>query len=190
MRKNICVFCGSRSGNNPIWSTWASSFGGYLATKQYGLVFGGGAGGLMGSLAQGSIHAGGKVIGVIPNQLIQQEGLVKELSEVHLVDSLSERKNLMDQLSDIYVVLPGGIGTLDEFSEVWTNAQIGYHEKPIILVNWSGYYDKLIDFFDNCSQNGMMTNKHFSKVHTVHTLEELEQYLESIDQTIGANIAT
>jgi len=184
MKKHVCVFCGSRQGSNPDWSEWAEAFGGHIAVLGHTLIFGGGAGGLMGKVAQGAINQGGEVVGIIPEQLIEKEGLVKDLSEVHYVQTMSERKEWMSKLAHAFVILPGGIGTLDEFSEVWTNAQIGFHSKPIILVNWSGYYDHLLYFLESCAKNGMMTDAHFEKIQIVDTPEDLYGALIALTDSI------
>jgi uncharacterized protein (TIGR00730 family) len=182
MKKNICVFCGSRPGANPDWSTWATQLGSEIAKMGHSLTFGGGAKGLMGNLANGAIDAGGEVIGIIPEQLEKIEGLVEHLTLVHYVKNMSARKELMDQFAEIYVVLPGGIGTMDEFFEVWTTAQVGYHHKPIILVNWSGYYDHLILFLKESAKNGMISDSHFEKILCVESLAELTQTLQELSK--------
>ena len=175
MKKNICVFCGSRPGNDPNFSSWAYALGSHIAKSDHGLVFGGGGGGLMGIVAQGALDHQGQVIGIIPNQLQLKEGLVENLTEVHHVQTMAQRKQLMDDFAQAYIVLPGGIGTLDEFFDVWATAQTGFHTKPIILANWSGYYNPLITFLNESIDHGFMSKSHWDKVKVVNSLEDLVQ---------------
>ena len=173
MKKNICVFCGSRPGNNPEWFQWALELGAQIAKNQQGLVFGGGSGGLMGQVAKGALGENGTVIGIIPHQLQPKEGLVEHLSEVHYVKTMSERKQRMDEFSDAYIIIPGGVGTLDEFFDVWATAQTGFHQKLIIRANWSGYYDGLISFLKHSVNQGLMAESHFEKIKIVHQPQEV-----------------
>jgi len=181
MKKNICVFCGSRPGNNPDWSNWTYELGVHIAQNNLGLVFGGGGRGLMGQVASGALSANGSVIGIIPHQLEMQEGLVEHLSEIHYVQTMSARKQLMDEFANAYVIIPGGVGTLDEFFEVWATAQTGFHEKLIILANWSGYYDGLINFLKHSVAQGMMSTSHFEKINIVSNLEEVKVLLQQLN---------
>ena len=181
MKKNICVFCGSRLGADPLFATWAYALGSHIAKLHQVLVFGGGGGGLMGNLAQGALDSQGEAIGIIPRQLQAKEGLVENLSKVHYVSTMGERKQIMDEYANVYVIIPGGVGTLDELFDVWANAQTGFHQKTIILANWSGYYDGLISFLNQCVQNGFMDASHFKKIQIVHSLEELVELLASFN---------
>jgi uncharacterized protein (TIGR00730 family) len=177
MKKNICVFCGSRPGANPDWSIWSQGLGAHIAKTNHQLIFGGGASGLMGELARSCIDAGGGVIGIIPDKLKDTEGLVENLQEVHYVNNMSERKQLMSDLADAFVIIPGGIGTLDELFDVWTNAQVGFNQKPIVIANWSGYYNELFGFLNHCAAQGFMTTKHFEKITIVQSPEELHSWI-------------
>ncbi len=191
MMKNICVFCGSRPGIDPNFATWAYTLGSQIANNNQVLVFGGGGGGLMGILAQGALDANGQVIGIIPKQLQVQEALVEHLSKVHFVQTMGERKQLMDQFADAYVIIPGGIGTLDELFDVWATAQTGFHAKPIILANWSGYYDSLLSFLYQCVENGFVSKSHFEKIQVVNSQDELMQaLLPNLKKTMSAGIST
>jgi uncharacterized protein (TIGR00730 family) len=191
MNKNICVFCGSRPGKDPQFATWAYALGTQIANNNQVLVFGGGGGGLMGTLAHGALDANGQVIGIIPKHLQVQEALVEHLSEVHFVKTMGERKQLMDQFADAYVIIPGGIGTLDELFDVWATAQTGFHSKPIILANWSGYYDGLLSFLHQCVENGFMSSSHFEKIQVVNSQDELYQALShSLEKAVSAGIPT
>lgn len=178
MKKNICVFCGSRPGINPQFTTWAHDLGTSIAKNQHTLIFGGGGGGLMGSLAQGALDAKGAVVGIIPEQLKAKEVLVENLSKVHFVQSMGERKQIMASYADLYMIIPGGVGTLDELFDVWATAQTGFHQKPIILANWSGYYDGLLTFLQTCVTQGFMSSTHFDKIQVVTSIADLMMELE------------
>jgi hypothetical protein len=143
----ICVYCGSRSGTDPAFAEAASSFGRLLADRDIGLVFGAGDVGLMGTVADGVLAAGGEAHGVIPGSLLDREPAHDRLTELHVVDSMHERKRLMADLADGFVALPGGFGTLEELLEALTWAQLGFHDAPCGLLNVAGYYDGLVSFF-------------------------------------------
>ncbi len=144
----ICVFCGSSDGRNGSYREIAHSFGALLAEKGIGLVYGGASIGLMGAVADAAIAAGGEVIGVIPKALADVEVAHATLTDLRVVGTMHERKALMASLSDAFVALPGGIGTLEELFEVWTWAQLGVHPKPCALLNVEGFFDKLVEFLD------------------------------------------
>lgn len=140
----VCVFCGSKSGSDPRWSVLARAFGAALARRGWTLVYGGGRVGLMGTLADGALDAGGAVVGVIPHTLMKRELAHGGLSRLEVVTDMAVRKTRMIELSDAFVALPGGLGTLDELFEVLTLAQIGEHDKPVALLNAAGYWDPLL----------------------------------------------
>ncbi len=144
----ICVFCGSSDGRNGSYLEIAGRFGTLLAEKNIGVVYGGASIGLMGAVADAAITAGGEVIGVIPKALADVEVAHATLSDLRIVGTMHERKALMASLSDAFVALPGGIGTLEEIFEVWTWAQLGVHPKPCALLNVEGFYDKLVEFLN------------------------------------------
>ena len=146
MLKNICVFCGSSHGSNRLYSNVTEDLGRVLLKRRFSLIYGGARIGLMGSIASIIHQQGGEVIGVIPRALVDREVAYKDLSDLRIVDSMHERKNLMFQLSDGFIALPGGLGTLDEFFEILTWAQLGIHTKPCGLLNINGYFDHLIAF--------------------------------------------
>lgn len=147
--KRICVFCGSSSGEAPEYVQAAQQLGALLARRGLGLVYGGGKVGLMGCLAKAGLAAGGEVIGVIPRWLVEKQLALTTVSELRVVDSMHARKMAMAELSDGFLALPGGIGTLEEFFEVWTWAQLGLHQKPCGLLNVRGYYTPLLGFLDH-----------------------------------------
>lgn len=146
--KYVCVFCGSSMGVQPAYQQAAQGMGEALARRELGLVYGGGNVGLMGTIADATLAAGGEVIGAIPDFMVAKEIAHTGLTQLHIVSSMHERKTMMAQLSDAFVALPGGYGTLEEFCEVLTWAQLGLHQKPFGLLNVNGYYSPLLKFFD------------------------------------------
>lgn len=156
----ICVFCGSRSGSRPEYVAAAKRLGRALAERRIELVYGGASVGTMGILADAALAAGGEVIGVIPESMVVKELAHEKLSELHMVDSMHQRKALMAELSDGFIAMPGGSGTLDEFFEIFTWAQLGYHHKPQVLVNIHGYYDSLLVFLEHAVTEGFLSAEH------------------------------
>jgi len=144
----LCVFSGSSSGRRPAYAAAARALGGALASRGIGVVYGGASVGLMGVLADAAQAGGGEVIGVMPQSLMDKEIGHPGLSDLRVVGSMHERKALMAELSDGFIALPGGAGTLEELFEVWTWAQLGHHRKPCALYNVDGYYDGLAEFLD------------------------------------------
>lgn len=147
--RNICVYCGSSPGKNPAFSLAASSLARVMCERGIGLVYGGAAVGVMGVLANAVLESGGQAIGVIPRSLAVKEVAHHNLTELHVVASMHERKAMMAELADGFIALPGGWGTLEEIFEILTWAQLGFHEKPCGLLNIEGYYDGLIGFLEN-----------------------------------------
>jgi uncharacterized protein (TIGR00730 family) len=139
----ICVFCGAAGGRAPTYAAAARDLGGLLAKRGIGLVYGGGKVGLMGELADAVLEAGGRAVGVIPQALVDREIAHAGLTELHVVDNLHQRKALMAELSDAFLTLPGGIGTMEELFEVWSWGKLGLHGKPCGLLNVDGYFDSL-----------------------------------------------
>ena len=152
----VCVFCGSSPGKRPDYLKLARETGAELASRRLTLVYGGGRVGLMGALADAVLAAGGSVIGVIPQMLLDKEVGHTGLTELHVVRTMTERKLLMGELSDGFIALPGGIGTMDELFEVWTWTQLALHRKPCALYNYDGYYDALIAFLDHAVEQGFL----------------------------------
>jgi uncharacterized protein (TIGR00730 family) len=146
--KRLCVFCGSRPGAREIYTAAARQLGATLANHQIELVYGGGRIGLMGSVADAAMEAGGRVTGIIPRALAEAERAHTALTELHIVNSMHERKALMADMSDAFIMLPGGFGTLEEFAEILTWVQLGIHQKPCGILNVGGFYDPLLTFFD------------------------------------------
>ncbi|MEP3275263.1 MAG: TIGR00730 family Rossman fold protein [Stappiaceae bacterium] len=146
--KSVCVFCGSSIGTDPAFEKMARKLGRTIANDGLRLVYGGARVGLMGAVADAALENGGEVIGVLPEALSAKELAHTGLTELHIVGSMHERKAMMADLSDGFISLPGGIGTLEEIFEVWTWGQLGYHRKPCGFLNVNGFYDKLMDFLD------------------------------------------
>ena len=140
----MCVFCGASSGRSPAYTDAARAFGETAARRRLGLVFGGGRVGLMGALADGALGAGGDVVGVIPQSLVDRELAHAGVTRLEVVASLHERKARMAELADAFIALPGGAGTLEELFEVWTWGQLGLHAKPVALLNVGGFYTPLL----------------------------------------------
>ena len=157
---SICVFCGSSPGNDPAYAEAAQRLGRTLAERGTTLVYGGGHVGLMGVVADSALGAGGDVIGVMPRSLVDREIGHKGLTKLHVVGSMHERKALMSELSEGFVALPGGNGTLEEFFEVLTWAQLGEHGKPCGLLNVAGYYDPLLKVFDQMVERAFLKDEH------------------------------
>ena len=149
MLQSICVFCGSSTGATPAYRHAADSLGRALATSGRRLVYGGGNVGLMGVLADAALGQGGEVVGVIPRHLVDLEVAHQSLTELRIVDSMHQRKQMMADLAEGFVILPGGLGTLEEFFEVWTWGQLGLHRKPYGLLNVASYFDSLLAFLDH-----------------------------------------
>jgi uncharacterized protein (TIGR00730 family) len=147
-RRMIAVFCGAGTGNDPRFEKATYAFGQALARRGLGLVYGGGAVGLMGAVADGALSEGGHVVGVIPNFMVEKELAHRGVADMRIVHSMHERKALMAKLADGFVALPGGLGTLDELLEILTWAQLGLHRKPIALLNVAGMHDGLVALLD------------------------------------------
>src|SRR5262245_44190282 len=158
--KSICVFCGSSTGIQPEFAESARRLAQSLSEAGMGLVYGGGSVGLMGILADAMLKCGGSVIGVIPQALWDLEVGHRGLTDLRIVANMHERKALMAELSDAFVALPGGIGTMEEFFEVWTWAQLGVHHKPCGLLNAAGYFDPLLAFIDSMVGQGLLKTQH------------------------------
>jgi uncharacterized protein (TIGR00730 family) len=155
--RSICVYCGSSPGRVPDYGNSARLLGELLAERQLRLVYGGAHVGSMGAVADAAIRAGGEVVGVIPRQMIAMEVAHRHLTELHVVESMHERKALMAELSDGFVALPGGMGTVEELAETLTWSQLGIHRKPVGLLNPAGYWDRLLAFFDHAVDEGFLS---------------------------------
>jgi uncharacterized protein (TIGR00730 family) len=153
---SLCVYCGSRSGNDPAFLDTAREVGRWIGERGGQLVYGGGNNGLMGVLADATLAAGGSVVGVIPHALVEREWAKRDCSELHVVDNMHQRKSMMAERADAFLALPGGIGTFEELFEAWTWRQLGYHDKPVGVLNAGGYYDGLLSFLQQSVGHGFM----------------------------------
>lgn len=143
---SICVYCGSRSGLNPAYAAAAAQVGHWIGSHGGQLVYGGGKSGLMGIVADAALQSGARVVGVIPKALVEKEWAHQGCTELYIVDTMHDRKRMMAERADAFLALPGGIGTFEELFEVWTWRQLGYHDKPIGILNVAGYYDRMMEF--------------------------------------------
>jgi uncharacterized protein (TIGR00730 family) len=158
--KTVCVFCGSNAGSRALYAEKAAELGRTIAARGLTLVYGGSKLGLMGIMADAALAAGGAVVGVIPAALVEREIAHAGLTELRQVKSMHERKAMMADLSDGFVAMPGGAGTLEEFFEIWTWAQLGHHRKPVGLLNSGGFFDRLLAFLDHVEGERFMRREH------------------------------
>jgi uncharacterized protein (TIGR00730 family) len=171
--ERICVYAGSNPGTNPAYAATAAELARVAVERGLGVVYGGGKVGLMGVLADAALEAGGEVIGVMPQDLIDREIGHDGLTELRVVGSMHERKALMAELSDGFAALPGGIGTLEELIEVYTWSQLGLHRKPMGVLNANGYYDGLAGLLDHAVAEGFLRARHREAMHFAATPQEL-----------------
>jgi len=179
---SVCVYCGSKPGNLPAFAQSAEMVGRWIGQHGGQLVYGGGRNGLMGIVANATLAAGGRVVGVIPRALVEKEWAHTECTELHVVETMHERKQMMAQRADVFLTLPGGIGTFEEFFEVWTWRQLGYHNKPIGLLNLNGYYDPLLTFLNTVVSHEFMGSWQMDLVQSHH---DSGQLLPSLVQAAG-----
>ncbi len=175
----VCVFCGSKTGKRPLYAEVAGRLGRRLAGRGHDLVYGGGATGLMGVVADSILEAGGQAIGVIPRSMATREVAHPGLTRMHVVGTMHERKALMAELSDAFIALPGGFGTFEELLEMITWAQLGIHRKPVGLLNAGGYFDPLVEMFDRAVREGFVRPKYRSLCRVGAGVDELLSKLES-----------
>lgn len=179
---SICVYCGSKPGNSPEFAHIAVQVGTWIGAHGGQLVYGGGRNGLMGLVAEATMAAGGKVVGIIPTALVEKEWAHHGCTELHVVDTMHERKRLMADKADAFLALPGGIGTFEELFEVWTWRQLGYHDKPVGILNSLGYYDSLMAFIGQVVDQGFMADW---QTDLVTLGSEPEALLQSLVQKSG-----
>lgn len=177
--KKICVFCGSSFGNNKSYSDTAILLGNLIAKNNIELVYGGASVGLMGEIASAALSAGGKVTGVIPKQLIEKEVAHTGLNDLRIVGSMHERKSLMAELSDGFIAMPGGFGTLEEVFEVVAWGQLNFHNKPLGLLNVNGYYNNLIKFLDHSVNENFIKPEHREMILVDNDPEEMLTQLQN-----------
>ena len=183
---NLCVYCGSNPGRLPEYAEAARSLARLAVGRGVGLVYGGATVGIMGAVADAALAADGRVVGVIPQSLVDKELAHPGLSELIVTKSMHERKSVMAERADAFVALPGGVGTLEEIFEMWTWAQLGFHEKPCAILNVGGYYDDLLRFLDRTVADGFVRSGHRDMLVVEETPEALLDRLERYQPTVTA----
>jgi uncharacterized protein (TIGR00730 family) len=187
-RFSLCVYCGSRPGADPRQAELARIVGRWIGHHGGQLVYGGGRAGLMGAVAEATLQAGGRVVGIIPDMLVEREWAYTDCTELHIVSTMHERKRLMAERSDAFLALPGGIGTFEELFEVWTWRQLGYHDKPVGILNAHGYYDGLLSFLRHCVTQQLMDERQMGLIDSgavVENSEDAEALLRRLVQAAG-----
>ncbi len=174
---SICVYCGSRPGERPDFSEAAVAVGTWIGQRRGQLVYGGGRTGLMGTVAEATRAAGGRVVGVIPKALVDRELANQLCDELHVVETMHERKAMMGERADAFLTLPGGIGTFEELFEMWTWRQLGYHDKPVGILNVASYYDGLLAFLGQSVNEGFMGNWQMDLIRSDSDVDTLLQAL-------------
>jgi uncharacterized protein (TIGR00730 family) len=182
---SICVYCGSKPGDLPAFAESAQQVGQWIGEHGGQLVYGGGRNGLMGIVANATMAAGGRVVGVIPRALVEKEWAHTECTELHIVETMHERKQMMAERADAFLALPGGIGTFEEFYEVWTWRQLGYHNKPIGLLNLNAYYDPMLTFLNSVVSHEFMGPW---QMDLIQTHKDVRQLLPDLVQAAGLPI--
>ena len=184
---SICVYCGSRPGVDERFAHTAAEVGHWIGARGGQLVYGGGRSGLMGVVADATLAAGGRVVGVIPRTLVEREHAHRGCTELHVVETMHERKRIMAERADAFLALPGGIGTFEEFFETWTWRQLGYHNKPLGLLNQHGYYEAMLRFIDHCVASGFMDG---SQMQLMNADDHWQRLLETLVESAGFPLPT
>ncbi|WP_422403743.1 TIGR00730 family Rossman fold protein [Pseudomonas sp. GZD-209] len=182
--RSVCVFCGASIGANPAYREAAIALGQAIARRGLTLVYGGGAVGLMGTVADAALAAGGEVVGIIPESLMNAEIGHKGLTRLEVVDGMHARKARMAELSDAFIALPGGLGTLEELFEVWTWGQLGYHAKPLGLLDVNGFYEKLGGFLDQIVEEGFVRPQHRAMLQLAQQPDELLDGMDRFESPV------
>jgi uncharacterized protein (TIGR00730 family) len=182
---SLCVFCGSSPGHKPVYRAAAESLGRLFAARGIQLVYGGGNVGLMGSLARSVMASGGEVVGIIPQALLAREKGLRSITRLEVVSTMHERKARMAELSEGFIALPGGFGTLEEFCEILTWSQLGIHGKPVALLNVGGFYDRLLDLLEHAEREGFLRPQHRQLVMVA---EQPEPLLHAMQQHRPARV--
>ena len=181
---SLCVYCGSRTGTVAEFAAAAAATGRWIGERGGQLVYGGGNNGLMGVMADAALSAGGRVVGIIPRALVDKEWAKLDCTELHVVDNMHDRKRMMAERADAFLALPGGIGTFEELFEVWTWRQLGYHDKPVGLLNLDGYYEPLLSFLQSSVQRGFMSDW---QMQLLRVGSDIATLLPALVQAAGLN---
>jgi hypothetical protein len=179
---SVCVYCGSRLGAKPAYSALARKLGTAIGQRGWQLVYGGGRAGLMGEVAEATLAAGGRVVGVIPQSLMKLEVGHAGLSELHVVDTMHQRKQMMAERSEAFIAMPGGIGTFEELFEVWTWRHLGYHDRPLGLLETAGYWAPLVAFLQHAVAEGFMGDDQMAMLHVD---EDVDTLLDTLARRAG-----
>ena len=183
---SLCVYCGSRSGRSDVYVEAARAVGRWIGQHSGELVYGGGSNGLMGIIAQETLTTGGTVIGIIPRALFEREWANPACTELHVVDTMHERKHQMAERADAFIALAGGIGTLEEIFEAWTWRQLGYHNKPVGMLNTAGFYDGMLRFLRTSVEQGFLGNEILDMLNVG---DQPEPLLRNLIQAAGFGVA-
>ncbi|MDG0816882.1 LOG family protein [Bdellovibrio svalbardensis] len=178
--KRVCVYCGASLGNNPNFAKAAKELGHLLAKENIELVYGGGKVGLMGVLADAVLEKGGKVIGIIPQKLVDKEQAHRGLQDLRIVNDMHERKATMAALADAFIALPGGFGTMEELFEVLTWSQIGYHQKPVAVLEVDNYYEHLNNFINHAKTTGLLKPEFAQFFQLTHSVQDAWKALQGV----------
>lgn len=178
----VAVYCGSRAGHNPIYRSSAIELVQQLAAHQVGIVYGGASIGLMGQVADSAIQAGGEAVGVIPSFMLDYEIAHHELTELHVVASMHERKAMMAERASAFIALPGGLGTFEEILEIATWGQLNQHQKPMMLFNVNGFYDHMIAQLDHATQEGFLPPQHRAKLLVCNDIQQVIDVIRHLEQ--------
>lgn len=181
--KSACVYCGSSATSNPVFDDPTIELGKSLAEAGITLVYGGGSPGLMGKVANSCMDAGGAVIGIIPDHILKLEVRHNDLTELHIVDNMHTRKMMMADKSDAFVIMPGGLGTLDEAFEIMTWKYLGVHNKPVIVANIDGYWDPLLDLIKHMNVHRFVREEHMNTYVEAKTIKEVMDILLSTEKS-------
>lgn len=182
----ICIYCGSRPGDTPLFTETTRRLGRLMAMRGHSLVYGGGKVGLMGTVADAVLASGGHAVGVIPQALMEREVGHRGLQELHVVQTMHERKLMMAERADAFLALPGGIGTLEELFEMWSWQQLGYHDKPVALLNVDGYYNALLKFIRSAHGRGFIST---AQVGALVVDGDVERLLDRIQAAVADGIS-
>lgn len=177
--QNVCVYCGSSSNVDDKYKTAATQLGKDIATEGWGVVYGGGRVGLMGLVADSALESGAPVIGIIPEHIQEREVQHNDLTELHVVDTMHVRKQMMVDKSQAFVILAGGLGTLDELFELLTWKQLGLHDKPIVIVNIDGYWSQLLESIKHIAGEGFMREDDLNLFMTVDNVDQVVEALKN-----------